>query len=166
MNFYGVQQLAADMRAVRENTIQHAAEIPESQFDFRPAPGSRSVAELLVHIAWLWTSDRILHQEARIDSFVGFDIPGLLAKSTVEEKRKRSKSEIIELLRTEGECEVQWLENRSDDFLAERVHLSDSMSVTRFELLLSTKEHEMQHRAQLTVMERMLGIIPKPTALW
>jgi hypothetical protein len=31
---------------------------------------------------------------------------------------------------------------------------------TRFEMLLGSKEHEMHHRAQLMLIERMLGIIP------
>jgi uncharacterized damage-inducible protein DinB len=34
---------------------------------------------------------------------------------------------------------------------------------TRFEMLLSTKEHEMHHRAQLMVLERMIGIVPHLT---
>jgi uncharacterized damage-inducible protein DinB len=36
-------------------------------------------------------------------------------------------------------------------------------SKTRFEMLLSPKEHEMHHRAQLMVVERMLGIVPHLT---
>ena len=34
---------------------------------------------------------------------------------------------------------------------------------TRFEMILGTKEHEMHHLGQLTVIERMLGIIPHIT---
>jgi uncharacterized damage-inducible protein DinB len=34
---------------------------------------------------------------------------------------------------------------------------------TRFEMILGTKEHEMHHLGQLTVIERMLGIIPHLT---
>jgi uncharacterized damage-inducible protein DinB len=34
---------------------------------------------------------------------------------------------------------------------------------TRFEMLLSVKEHEMHHRAQLMVVERMLGLVPHLT---
>ena len=34
---------------------------------------------------------------------------------------------------------------------------------TRFEMLLGVKEHEMHHRAQLMVLERMLGITPHLT---
>jgi uncharacterized damage-inducible protein DinB len=36
-------------------------------------------------------------------------------------------------------------------------------SKSRFEMLLGTKEHEMHHRAQLTVIERLLGIVPHLT---
>ena len=36
-------------------------------------------------------------------------------------------------------------------------------SRTRFDMLLSVKEHEMHHRAQLMLMERMNGIVPHIT---
>jgi uncharacterized damage-inducible protein DinB len=34
---------------------------------------------------------------------------------------------------------------------------------TRFEMLLGPKEHEMHHRAQLMVLQRMLGLVPHLT---
>jgi uncharacterized damage-inducible protein DinB len=34
---------------------------------------------------------------------------------------------------------------------------------TRFEMLLGAKEHEMHHRGQLMLIERMLGIVPHLT---
>src|SRR4051812_17055552 len=103
MSVYGTRQLIDSMRAVRANTILMANDIPESSYDYRPTPMSRSIAETLVHIAWLATSDRILHEEEHLDSLEGFDFPALLRKSEVEEKRGRSKAEILELLRTDGE---------------------------------------------------------------
>jgi uncharacterized damage-inducible protein DinB len=36
-------------------------------------------------------------------------------------------------------------------------------SKTRFEMLMGVKEHEMHHRAQLMLIERMLGIVPHLT---
>jgi len=83
-----------------------------------------------------------------------------------EEQRPRSKAQIIALLRDEGERWAKWLESQSDDFLAERVKFPAGMtppSKTRFEMLLSTKEHEMHHRGQLMLIERMLGIVPHLT---
>lgn len=162
---YGVSQLAAGMRAVRANTILMAEDIPESRYDYRPTPVSRSVAETLVHIAWLGTSDRILHEEERLRSVEGFDFPALLKKSEVEEKRPRSKAEIIELLRTEGERQALWLERQPEAVLSERVGLPGGASVSRFEMLVATKEHELQHRAQLTVIDRLIGVVPRFTGL-
>ena len=163
---YGVRELADGMRAVRRNTILIAQDIPEAQYGFRATPETRSVAETLVHIAWLWRSDRAIHEEARIETVQGFDFTALMATSTVEEKVARSKAEIVERLRAEGERAVLWLEGLSDDFLAERVRFPDGSSVGRFEWLQATKEHELQHRAQLTVLSRMLGIAPRFTGLW
>ena len=36
-------------------------------------------------------------------------------------------------------------------------------SRTRFDMLLAVKEHEMHHRGQLMLIERMLGITPHLT---
>jgi len=162
---YGMRDLVASARAVRRNTILIAGDIPESSYDFRATPATRSVAETLVHIAWLWTFDRVIHEEMHLDSLVGFDFSTLLRKSEIEEKRRRSKADIIDLLQSEGERRANWLEQFSDDLLAERIQVSADESVSRFEMLLATKEHELQHRAQLTVLERLIGVVPRVTGL-
>lgn len=162
---YGLRQLVDGMRAVRANTILMAEDIPESQYGFRPTPGNRSVAETLVHIAWLATSDRVIHEEAHIHTVEGFDFPALMKTSEVEEKRPRSKAEIVELLRTEGERQARWLEQLPESVLLERVALPGGGSTSRFEMLLATKEHELQHRAQLTIIDRMIGVVPRFTGL-
>ena len=164
-SLYGTRQLGASMRAVRQNTILMAEDIPESQYGFRATPATRSIAETLVHIAWLGSSDRLIHEELHLDSLEGFDFPALLERSAIEEKRSRSKAEILELLRADGERSASWVEQLPDAFLAERVRLPGGGSTSRFEMLMATKEHELQHRAQLTVLERMLGLVPHFTGL-
>lgn len=165
MALYGARQLADSMRAVRRNTILIAGDIPESQYGFRATPETRSVAETLIHIAWLWTADRVIHEDRRLTSLEGFDFPGLLATSAAEEKVARSKAEIINRLEVDGERAARWIEAFPGAVLAERVQLPDGGSVSRFEMLLGTKEHELQHRAQLTVLERLMGIVPRFTGL-
>jgi uncharacterized damage-inducible protein DinB len=160
MSLYGPRQLADSIRVVRANTIRVAEDIPESQYDYRATPESRSVAELLVHIAWLSGFDRLLHEKARITSVADFDFGAALDETAVEEKRSRTKAEIIDRLRTEGERWARWIEELPDAFLLESVRMPDGRAVNRFEMMLGTKEHEMQHRAQLTVLERLLGIVP------
>ena len=160
MSLYGIPQLADSFRNVRRNTIQVAEEIPEADYEFRPSRESRSVAETLVHIAWLAKADRVMHEGTPLGSFEGFDFATFLESSEVEEARTRSKAEIIDLLRREGDRWVQWIEQLPESYVAEPFRLPDGRLVTRFELLLGSKEHELQHRAQLTVIQRLLGLVP------
>jgi uncharacterized damage-inducible protein DinB len=163
MNLYGPKQLADSMRTVRKNTIQIAEDIPEKDYSYRVTPDSRSAAETLVHIARLAQFDRFVHEEEHLSSLEGFDFGAMVKKSEGEEKRPRSKREIVDLLRAEGERWCQWVENLPETVLAEQVRMPGGASKTRFELLLGTKEHEMHHRGQLMVTERLLGIVPHVT---
>ncbi len=160
MSFYGMRELIDGMRVVRADTIQIANDIPAERYDFRPTPESRSVAETLVHIAWLGTFDRRLHGESRLDSLDGFDFSTLVAETRARETEPRTKEEIIALLSAESERFIAWLEQLPDAILLERVTMPQGGSMNRFELLLGTKEHEMHHRAQLTVLQRMVGVVP------
>ena len=70
------------------------------------------------------------------------------------------------MLRVEGEKYAAALEGLSEAFLAERVTYPEGMvppSKSRFEMLIAPKEHEMHHRGQLMVAQRMLGIVPHLT---
>jgi len=163
MNLYGLTQLIDGTRTVRENTIQIAEDIPEEQYRYRPTPESRSVAETLVHIALLSQADRRLHVDKRVSSVKGFNFAELIEQSEAEEKRPRTKSDIIALLRTGGERHCEWLETFPQELLADTVLMPGGAPKTRFEMLLGTKEHEMHHRAQLMVIERLLGIVPHLT---
>ena len=160
MNLYGLKQLVESARTVRKNTILIAEDIPEKDYAYRATPESRSVAETLVHIALLSRAARVLHEEASPE---GFNFGELVRKSEIEEKRPRSKNEIVELLRTEGERWYQWPETLTEAELAEQVLVPGGVSNSRFEVLLGAKEHEMHHRAQLMVSERLLGIVPHLT---
>jgi len=163
MSLYGPKQLADSIRTVRKNTIAIAEDIPEKEYDYRPTPESRSVAETLVHIAFSSQADRRLHGDQRVSSLEGFNFGELIKQSEAEEKRPRSKSEIITLLRTEGERWCDWVATFPEAVLAEQVRMPGGLSKSRFEMLIGTKEHEMHHRAQLMVIERLLGIVPHLT---
>jgi uncharacterized damage-inducible protein DinB len=163
MSLYGLQQLIDSTRIVRKNTIQIAEDIPEKDYDYRPTPESRSVAETLAHIAFLLQIDRQLHGDQRVSSFEGINFGEFIKQSEAEEKRSRSKDEILTLLREEGEERCEWLATFPETILAEQVGMPGGGSKSRFEILIGSKEHEMHHRAQLTVIERLLGIKPHLT---
>jgi uncharacterized damage-inducible protein DinB len=166
MNLYGSKQLADSMRTVRQNTIAIAEDIPEEGYSYRPTPGSRSVRETFLHIlAGAQIAQRI-HGEQRIASFENLNFQAILDGLPLREKDDRPKNEIVALLHSEGDRWCQWVEEIPESVLAEPVRMSpgsDPATKTRFELLLGTKEHEMHHRAQLMVIERLLGIVPHLT---
>ncbi|MCX6631482.1 MAG: DinB family protein [Candidatus Solibacter sp.] len=166
MNYYGPKEMAASFRTVRGNTIKIAEEIPEESYGFRAAEGCRSVAETLVHIAVLPRVPQQIHFIEHLDTLVGFDFFGMMGKLAAEMQVVRSKAEILELLRTEGENYAQALDGLSDAFLGETVQYPQGMappSKSRFEMLIAPKEHEMHHRGQLMMVQRMLGMVPPLT---
>jgi uncharacterized damage-inducible protein DinB len=94
----------------------------------------------------------------------GFDFMTLLEKNQADESHKRTKPEIIQLLRSNGEKFATWLETLTPEVLAQSVTEPDGKTVkSRFERILGAKEHEMHHRAQLMLIERQLGIVPHLT---
>ncbi|HET7840255.1 MAG TPA: DinB family protein [Terriglobia bacterium] len=166
MTYYGAKELARSYRTVRNNTVKIAEEIPEDKYSFRPAEGCRSVAETLGHIAMISRVPQQIHFVERRTTLVGFDFFGLRGKLQAEAKAPRTKAQIIELLRSDGEKFAKALEGVSDAFLAETVEYPEGMEPrlkSRFEMLIAAKEHEMHHRGQLMVVERMLGITPHLT---
>ena len=161
---YGSTELANAFRTVRRNTVQIAEEIPEDKYDYVAAPGVRSVSSLLRHIAYGNLIYDDMHRDKRVTTLKGYDFGAIVARSEAEERKPRSKSEIIELLKTEGERFAGWMQSLSPEFLAET--FTDPMGQnprTRFESLLGAKEHEMHHRGQLMLIQRMVGIVPHLT---
>ncbi len=166
MNCYGAKDLAASFRTVRKNTITIAEEIGEQNYGFRPAPDTRTVAQTLVHIAGVPELAYQIHATERRTTMEGFDFMSFMAKRMAEENATHTKEEILGRLRTGGDKFASWLDGLTDDFLAERVTFPAMMQQppkSRFEMLLGVKEHEMHHRGQLMLIERMVGIVPHLT---
>ena len=163
MASYGGKELASGFRTVRKNTIQVAEDIPEAQYGHIPAADCRSVARLLTHIGISTRLGEELNKK-RVTTLVGFNFLELMEQLNAEEAKPRSKAEIVELLRAQGEQFAAWLETLPPEFLDEMVTDPDGKTAkSRLERLLGAKEHEMHHRGQLMLIERQLGIVPHLT---
>lgn len=167
MTYYGGKELAEAFRTVRKNTIQIAEDIPEDKYDYRAAPDTRTVAQTLAHIAaspqfYLY----VLTNKITDMNTVNFG--ELFEKFNAAETKPRSKTELIEYLKSEGDTFASVLEGLDESVLSESVALppgAQPASKSRFEMLLSAKEHEMHHRGQLMLVQRMLGQVPHLTRL-
>jgi uncharacterized damage-inducible protein DinB len=165
MNIYTGKDLARSFREVRGNTITIAEEIPEASYTFQAAPDVRSVARLLAHIA-LAPAFQLYTHGNRVTDLNAVNFGELIARAAAEEGQPRTKDELVTLLRSEGDKFAAFVEGLSDAFLAERVTMRPGAQPTtksRLEMLMSSKEHEMHHRAQLMLVQRMLGLVPHLT---
>ncbi len=163
MNYYGSKDMAESWRTVRKNTIQVAEDIPADQYNFKATPDTMSVAELLAHLATSPFWAQTLHFAEKKSNVTMEDFGRYMGESGKAAAALTSKDSIIGALKAHGEAFAAQLEGANDQYLGERVELPMG-SKTRFEMLLSVKEHEMHHRAQLFLIQRMIGIVPAPDA--
>ena len=162
---YGAREIADSFRTVRKNTIQIAEDIPADKYGFKAVEGVKSVGELLAHIAVSpnWQIEVHGQRIPSIDfAFFGSRAPQVAA----DEKALTTKEQIVEALKTRGEEFASMVERLDPAVLAEAVAFAPPMQPshkTRFEMLLGVKEHEMHHRGQLMLIQRILGIVPHLT---
>lgn len=166
MTTYGGTDLASAFHTVRKNTIQIANDIPEAQYGYAPGEGSMTVARMLAHLA---SGTHMAHAMHGVDKKTQMEMASFVAymgEAAQIEATLTTKAQIIDALTTRGDAFAAWLATMSDEALGEHVHLPSGAtpaSKTRFEMLLGVKEHEMHHRAQLMVVQRLLGIVPHLT---
>jgi uncharacterized damage-inducible protein DinB len=162
---YGAKELAQSFRTVRKNTIQVAEDIPADQYDFQAAPGVKTVAQILAHIAVspAWQIEAHTQRIPGVDfAYFGARAP----KVAADERALAAKNQIVEALERGGEEFASMVEKLTPDVLAESVAFAPPMQPSqksRFEMLLGVKEHEMHHRAQLMLIQRLIGIVPHLT---
>jgi uncharacterized damage-inducible protein DinB len=166
MTAYGPKELADGFRTVRRNTIQVSQDIPEDKYDFRAAEGMMSVREMLAHLATATHWAEQLHFVERKTGVTIEDFGRYMADGKAAAERLKTKADILAALESRGEDFAARLERITEAELAEHVSFPAPIkppSKSRMEMLLSVKEHEMHHRGQLMLIERLLGIVPHLT---
>src|SRR5205823_10626672 len=133
------------LRTVRKSTLQSAQDIPEDKYSFKAADDIRTVEKLMTHIA---ISNRFQYavNRGKLMNMEGFDFPALMQQVMAEEAKPRTKAEVIELLKKEGDEWAKFVEGLSEDFLAQNILMRPGGTPpqrSRFDMILSVKEHEM-----------------------
>jgi len=166
MTYYGSKQLADALRTVRGNTLVIAKEIPEEKYSYKPTPDVMSVRDLLAHIAVspMWHIEVHSQKIPHLD-FAYFSQRAQTAAA--EEKALATKADVVKALTENGEKFAAFLDGLDEATLSSSVTFPSSphgpTSRSRFEMLLGAKEHEMHHRAQLMLIQRLLGQVPELT---
>jgi uncharacterized damage-inducible protein DinB len=166
MTYYSGTDLANAFRTVRKNTLQVAHDLPADKFDFRATPDTRSVAETLAHIAANTQWVHRVHGVDKVTSMSPEVFHKYFGEANTYAASLTSRDAILSALDRNGREFGDWLATLTDASLAERVAFAPPTQPshkTRFEMLLGVKEHEMHHRAQLMLIERMVGVVPHLT---
>jgi len=166
MTYYGAKELADSFRTVRKNTIQVAQDIPEDKYSFRAAAETRTIEKMLTHIALASRFQYQMHAVERLSNLEKFDFMAWFQQMGAEEAKPRAKAAVIDLLKNEGDTWANFVAGVSEEFLSQVVTFPQGAtppSKTRFEMFTNVKEHEMHHRGQLMLIERMIGLVPHLT---
>jgi uncharacterized damage-inducible protein DinB len=164
MTYYGAKHLADSFRTVRKNTLAIAEEIPEDKYSFKATPDVMSAGEILAHLAVspMWQIDVHSRKMDHLDfAFFG----GRMQQGKAEEQLLVTKAEIVAALTENGEKFASFLERLDEAMLQSMVSFPPQAgpAKSRFEMLLGPKEHEMHHRGQLMLLQRLLGQVPPLT---
>ena len=162
MNYYGAKQMAESWRTVRKNTLQIAEDIPADKYNFRVAPETMTVAEILAHLTMSPHWAQQVHLVEKKHAVTREDFMKYRAESAEVGSKLTSKDALLTELKARGDQFATLLETMSDEELGQMVE-SPGGSKSRFEMLLGSKEHEMHHRGQLMMIQRLLGIVPHLT---
>jgi uncharacterized damage-inducible protein DinB len=156
-----IDRLIESWSEVRAGLIKEVSQVPEGQFSFRATPETRSVAELLQHIV---EAQKMLVGEAcRAETnLMRQSFADHIKEYAPEVAAVTDKNGLLELLR--GSMETSEASIRGcGDGLQQTMQRFDRKEVSKSDFLNFAIAHEMYHRGQLTVYERLLGVEPALT---
>ena len=100
--------------------LRSREEIPEDRYSFRATPETRTIGQLLTHIALITNVPMHIHGN-KINDLKQVNFPQLMKEAGTLEMMPRSKADIIMLLKSERDKFAAFLEGTTNGFLAEGV---------------------------------------------
>ena len=140
-----------------------AEDIPEDKYSFRAAPDTMSVGEMLAHLACTPHWAEQCHFVEKKTEIAMDDFGKWMGEIDAKSKTLTSKAAIVDTLKKDGEQLRQAARSHDRRRNSAKRARAPNGSKSRFEMLQGVKEHEMHHRAQLFLIERMIGIVPHLT---
>ncbi len=151
-------------RFARDGVIAELENIPAESFDFRPAPGVRTVAELARHI--VESSMVMVGELTRPDgNFTRQSYPAFLAEHAGQLDPRQDKAALIGLLRRSLDDGAARFRRAGEVLILQPITQFNGEPATRLSWMSHGVAHEEYHRGQLCVYARLLGLVPALTQL-
>lgn len=156
------QAVVDSWKSVRNDTAQAVEEFPAGEMDFRPMPDLMTFRENALHI--LNAGNGLVG--ILLDGVENMAVPEfreLLKKHASPVGAEATPQELAAELRRAVEVLGEKLAAQSPEFYAGMITRFDGQQVTRLEMLQMVKEHELTHRSQLFLYQRLKGFVPPTT---
>lgn len=153
-----VEALITLWKDARSGLISEVERIPEDQFGFKATPETRSIREILQHV--IQSQKMLVGETCRPDA-------NLMRQSFADHNKEYAvgisdvagKAGLIELLHSSMEIAEATIRSYADK-LDGAMNGIDGKPTTKIAFLTFAMSHEMYHRGQLTVYERLLNVEP------
>ncbi|HLU25365.1 MAG TPA: DinB family protein [Longimicrobiales bacterium] len=159
------EEALATWAAARKGVIAEFENIPESDYDYRPAAEARSIAELARHIAaaGLVFSGELAREDA---DFSRRPIHALYQEYAGHLSATASKSELLAMLQDTWTETERKLRAAGPGGMLEQIRGVGGETMTRLSVVHLGISHENYHRGQVAVHARSLGLVPALTRMF
>jgi uncharacterized damage-inducible protein DinB len=149
-------------KRVRQDTAQAVEDFPASDFDFKPVPEVMSFRENATHIL---SAGHVLTGFLldRVDNLAVPEFREMARKYAAELPSHDSPPDLAAALRSDVDLRCGQLSEQSADFFSGMTTFVDGQQMTRLEMPLTIKEHELTHRSQIFMYLRLKGLVPATT---
>ena len=156
-----VDMLVETWKDFRKGLIAEVEQIPEDKFDFRATPETRSIAELLQHVVEV--QKMVIGEAGRADGNMRRQsFADHINEFAPEVKGVTDKHGLLEMLRSSMEvCEANI--RSISDLMQGTMGGIDGKPTPKLKAVNFVISHEMYHRGQLTVYERLINLEPALT---
>lgn len=156
-----IDRLIESWKEVRAGLIEEVSQIPADQFTFRAAPDTRSVTELLQHVVEV--QKLLVGETSRPDTnLMRQSFAGHISEYAPEVSSIKDKNGLLEIMRSSMETTEATIRGAGSN-LEGSMRRFDGKELSKLDFLNFALAHEMYHRGQLTVYERLLSIEPALT---
>jgi uncharacterized damage-inducible protein DinB len=158
------ETLLALWKNARSGFITEVERIPEDKLTFKPTPETRSAAELIQHV--IGAQKFFVGETCRPDT-------NLMRRPFAEHTKAYGegvddvfdKSRLLELMRSSMDDAEKAVTSHADG-LNEIMTGLDGRPMPKIAFLMFGMSHEMYHRGQFTVYERLLNVEPALTEMF
>ena len=157
-----LESLIENWNEVRSGLITEVSQIPADQFLFRTRAETRSVTEILHHV--LEAEQVLVGEVCRDDTnFTRLPFAQLVAEYAGDIPTIEGKDHLLERLTNNIILTEERLRSFGEEAIQKEMRRLDGRIMPKYAFVNFVITHEMYHRGQITVYERLLYIEPALT---